>query len=152
MGSINDPKQYKKNIKAFHPKTNYFVSCLKAFIVGGFICLIGECIEKFYLAFTDFNQNTVGNPTVATLILISSLLTGFGVYDKFGQFAGAGTLVPVTGFANSITSAALEHKSEGVVLGIATNLFKLAGAVIVFGVVSAAVFGIIRLTINNLLG
>ena len=152
MSSINDQKNYKKNIKTFHPKTNYFINCLKAFIVGGFICILGEAIEKFYLAVTNFNENNVGNPTTATLILISSLLTGFGIYDKIGQFAGAGSLVPVTGFANSITSAALEHKSEGIVLGIATNLFKLAGAVIVFGVVSAAVFGIIRLTINNLLG
>jgi len=152
MGSINDPKQYKKNSKTYHPKQHYVLSCLKAFLVGGFICLIGECIEKLYLAWTNFNQSNVGNPTVATMILISSLLTGLGVYDKFGQFAGAGTLVPVTGFANSITSAALEHRSEGIVLGIATNLFKLAGAVIVFGVVSAAVFGIIRLTITNLLG
>ncbi|GGH79208.1 stage V sporulation protein AC [Pullulanibacillus pueri] len=152
MESINDQKNYKKNIKAYHPKTNYFINCLKAFLVGGFICFLGQCIESFYLAVTNFNEKTVGNPTVATLILISSLLTGFGVYDKIGQFAGAGSLIPVTGFANSITSAALEHKSEGIVLGIATNLFKLAGAVIVFGVVSAAVFGIIRLTINNLLG
>jgi stage V sporulation protein AC len=152
MTRLNDEKNYKKNIKSYHPKTNYFVNCLKAFFVGGFICLIGEAIQRFYIDFADFNEKSAGNPTVATLILISSLLTGFGVYDKIGQFGGAGSLIPVTGFANSITSAAMEHKSEGVVLGIATNLFKLAGAVIVFGVVSAAVFGLIRLSINNLLG
>lgn len=152
MTRLNDEKNYKKNIKPYHPKTNYLVNCLKAFLVGGVICLLGECIQKFFIAYTEFNEKTAGNPTVATLILISSLLTGFGIYDKIGQFGGAGSLIPVTGFANSITSAALEHKSEGIVLGIATNLFKLAGAVIVFGVVSAAVFGLIRLSVNNLLG
>ncbi|MFC4617864.1 stage V sporulation protein AC [Camelliibacillus cellulosilyticus] len=152
MKPLNDEKNYKKHIKSYQPKPNYFLNCLKAFLVGGFICLIGEGIQKFFIAYTNFTEKTAGNPTVATLILISSLLTGFGVYDKIGKFGGAGSLIPVTGFANSITSAALEHKSEGIVLGIATNMFKLAGAVIVFGVVSAAVFGIIRLTINNLLG
>ncbi|NQD52019.1 SpoVA/SpoVAEb family sporulation membrane protein, partial [Bacillus altitudinis] len=91
-----------------------------------------------------------GNPTVATLILISSILTGIGIYDKIGQFAGAGSAVPVTGFANSMTSAALEHKSEGLVLGVATNMFKLAGNVIVFGVVSAYVVGIIRYVLEKM--
>ncbi|MGV3487447.1 MAG: stage V sporulation protein AC [Tuberibacillus sp.] len=152
MTRLNDEKNYKKNIKKYHPKTNYLLNCLKAFLVGGFICLLGEAVQKFYIAFADFNEKSAGDPTVATLILIASLLTGFGVYDKIGQFGGAGSLIPVTGFANSITSAALEHKSEGIVLGIATNLFKLAGSVIVFGVVSAAIFGLIRLSVNNLLG
>jgi stage V sporulation protein AC len=83
-------------------------------------------------------------------VLLSAILTGLGVYDKIGQFAGAGSAVPVTGFANSLTSAALEHKSEGVVLGIATNMFKLAGNVIVFGVVAAYVVGIVRYAFKSL--
>lgn len=152
MNTLNNPKDYKKNVKAYHPKPNYFMNCLKAFIVGGGICVLGEGIEKFYMKFFGYSEQTAGNPTVATLILIASLLTGFGIYDSIGKFAGAGSLIPVTGFANSVTSAALESKSEGVVFGIATNLFKLAGAVIVFGVVSATVFGMIRLTIDKLLG
>lgn len=152
MAHLNNPEQYKKNIKAYHPTPKYFLNCLKAFLVGGFICLIGEGIEKFYIAYFHYNEQTAGNPTVATLILIASLLTGFGIYDSIGNFAGAGSLIPVTGFANSVTSAALEHKSEGIIFGISTNLFKLAGSVIVFGVVSATVFGIIRLTIDKLLG
>jgi len=119
-------------------------NCLKAFLVGGIICTLGQAIQNFYIAFFDFNEKNAGNPTVATLILISALLTGFGIYDRIGQFAGAGSAVPVTGFANSMTSAALEHRSEGIVLGIATNMFKLAGNVIVFGTVSAYVVGIIR--------
>ncbi len=152
MKHLNNPHDYKKNVKAYHPKPNYLWNCIKAFLVGGAICCVGEGIEKFYMTYFDFTEKTAGNPTVATLILIASLLTGFGVYDTFGKFAGAGSLIPVTGFANSVTSAALEHKSEGVIFGIATNLFKLAGAVIVFGVVSATVFGMIRLTIERLLG
>jgi stage V sporulation protein AC len=139
-----EQQEYKEKIKPLQPKPPYFVNVMKAFLIGGLICAFGQLISNFYITFFDFNEKTAGNPTVATLILIASLLTGFGVYDKIGQFAGAGSIVPVTGFANAVTSAALEHKSEGIVLGIATNLFKLAGAVIVFGAVAAYVVGMIR--------
>jgi stage V sporulation protein AC len=137
-------EDYKHRIKPYQPKPPYLLNCMKAFIVGGLICACGQVIQNIYIHFFDFNKQTAGNPTIATLILISALLTGFGVYDKIGQFAGAGSAVPVTGFANSMASAALEHKSEGIVLGIATNMFKLAGNVIVFGVVAAYLVGIIR--------
>ncbi|MFT8316898.1 MAG: stage V sporulation protein AC [Sporolactobacillus sp.] len=147
---LNDPKNYSENIKPFLPKIPYFGNCLKAFLSGGMICLIGQCMQTFYIHFFQFTKETAGNPTSATLILIAALMTGFGWYDKMARFAGAGSIVPVTGFANSITSAALEHKNEGIVLGIATNLFSLAGSVIVFGVVSAAVLGIIRLFIEQI--
>ncbi|KPB03197.1 stage V sporulation protein AC [Bacillus sp. CHD6a] len=139
---------YKNNIKKFQPKTPYVINCVKAFLVGGLICLIGQGIQNFYMTVFNFSEKNVGNPTVATLILISALLTGFGIYDKLGQFAGAGSAVPVTGFANSMTSAAMEHRSEGIVLGVATNMFKLAGSVIVFGVVAAYVVGMIRYLLN----
>ncbi|WP_226679776.1 stage V sporulation protein AC [Sutcliffiella horikoshii] len=139
---------YKNNIKKFQPKTPYIINCVKAFLVGGLICLIGQGIQNFYMTVFNFNEENVGNPTVATLILISALLTGLGIYDKLGQFAGAGSAVPVTGFANSMTSAAMEHRSEGIVLGVATNMFKLAGSVIVFGVVAAYVVGMIRYLLN----
>ncbi|MFC3882788.1 stage V sporulation protein AC [Bacillus songklensis] len=135
---------YKENIKAYQPKPPYFTNCLKAFIVGGLICTFGQIIENFYLRYFDYSKENVGNPTVATLVLISAILTGLGIYDKIGQFAGAGSAIPVTGFANSMTSAALEHKSEGFVLGVATNMFKLAGSVITFGVVAAYVIGMLR--------
>jgi stage V sporulation protein AC len=139
---------YKDKVKDFHPKSNLLLNCTKAFLVGGTICAIGQGLSNFYLANFNFTEETVGNPTVATLILISAILTGLGYYDKIGQFAGAGSAVPVTGFANSMASAALEYKSEGIVLGIATNMFKLAGSVIVFGVVSAYVVGLIRFFFN----
>ncbi|KZZ86482.1 MULTISPECIES: stage V sporulation protein AC [Bacillaceae] len=150
MSKLKD--HYSDNIKAYQPKPNYFLNCLKAFVVGGIICVIGQAISNFYMTFFNFTEDTVGNPTVATLILISSLLTGIGIYDRIGQFAGAGSAVPVTGFANSMTSAALEHKSEGLVLGVATNMFKLAGSVIVFGTVAAYIVGIIRYFFGLLIG
>jgi stage V sporulation protein AC len=142
---------YKNNIKAYQPKPNYMVNCLKAFVVGGLICTVGEVLMKFYIANFNFTEQNAGNPTVATLVLLSAILTGLGVYDKLGQFAGAGSAVPVTGFANSMTSAAMEHRSEGIVLGVATNMFKLAGSVIVFGVVAAYVVGLIRYTFKMLM-
>jgi stage V sporulation protein AC len=144
MATKDEQQAYAEKIKPIQPKPPYVINCLKAFIVGGLICVIGQGLQNFYMAFFNFNEETAGNPTVATLILVAALLTGLGVYDKIGQFAGAGSIVPVTGFANAVTSAALEHKSEGLVLGVATNLFKLAGAVIVFGAVAAYVFGMIR--------
>lgn len=137
-------EDYKNQIKDFQPKPPYFLNCLKAFLIGGFICMVGQGIQNFYIDVLNFSEKDAGNPTAATLILLSAILTGLGIYDKLGQFAGAGSAVPITGFANSMTSAAMEHRSEGIVLGVATNMFKLAGSVIVFGVVAAYVVGIIR--------
>lgn len=126
------------------PKRPIFKNCVKAFLVGGFICLVGQIISTIYIYFFDFTEKTVGNPTVATLIFITMLLTGFGVYDRFGQFAGAGTAVPVTGFGNAVISSAIEHRTEGFILGVGTNMLKLAGPVIVFGVFSAFVIALIK--------
>ncbi|MGP4108805.1 stage V sporulation protein AC [Virgibacillus sp. L01] len=119
-------------------------NCIKAFFVGGFICFIGQIISTIYIYFFDFTEQTVGNPTVATLIFITMLLTGFGIYDRIGQFAGAGSAVPVTGFGNAVISAAIEHRTEGFVLGVGGNMFKLAGSVILFGVFSAFVIALIK--------
>ncbi|MEH2998101.1 stage V sporulation protein AC [Bacillus amyloliquefaciens] len=146
----NLKENYKKKVKDYQPKPPYVWNCVKAFLIGGLICLIGQALQDFYIHFFNFNEKTAGNPTAATLILISALLTGFGIYDRLGQFAGAGSAVPVTGFANSMTSAALEHRSEGLVLGVATNMFKLAGNVIVFGVVAAYIVGLIRFACEKL--
>ncbi|AEP87190.1 stage V sporulation protein AC [Bacillus spizizenii] len=147
----NIKENYKSKVKTYQPKPPYVWNCVKAFLVGGLICAIGQGLQNFYIHFFDFNEKTAGNPTAATLILISALLTGFGIYDRIGQFAGAGSAVPVTGFANSMASAALEYKSEGFVLGVATNMFKLAGNVIVFGVVAAYIVGMIRFAFEKLM-
>ncbi|WP_306217642.1 stage V sporulation protein AC [Bacillus velezensis] len=146
----NLKENYKTKVKDYQPKPPYVWNCVKAFLIGGLICLIGQALQDFYIHFFNFNEKTAGNPTSATLILISALLTGFGIYDRLGQFAGAGSAVPVTGFANSMTSAALEHRSEGLVLGVATNMFKLAGNVIVFGIVAAYIVGLIRFACEKL--
>ncbi|MGD9678062.1 MAG: stage V sporulation protein AC [Vulcanibacillus sp.] len=130
--------------KLYRPKPPIIFNCIKAFLIGGFICVIGQLIQNVYINYFGFSNEQAGSPTVATLIFIAIVLTGLGVYDKIGQFAGAGTAVPVTGFANSIASAAIEHRSEGLVLGVGGNMFKLAGSVIVFGTVSAFVIGIIK--------
>ncbi|MCM3602441.1 stage V sporulation protein AC [Robertmurraya korlensis] len=137
-------EQYKQFEKNFETKRPVFKNCLKAFLVGGFICMIGQAITYFYIYFFSFTEQTAGNPTVATMVFISMLLTGFGVYDRLGQFAGAGSAVPVTGFGNAVISAAIEHRTEGFVLGVGGNLFKLAGSVVLFGVFSAFVVALIK--------
>ncbi len=144
MSKKFDKQNYKNAVKDYQPKPNLFKNCLKAFVVGGLICVFGQLLMDFYMNVFDFSKKDAANPTASTLILISSILTGLGIYDRLGQFAGAGSAVPITGFANAITSAALEHKSEGLVLGVGSNMFKLAGSVIVFGTVSAYIVGIIR--------
>src|SRR5690554_1231309 len=99
---------YQKDVKTYQGKPPLLKNCIKAFVIGGLICVVGQGLTFFYMYVFDFTERQAGNPTVATLILITALLTGFGVYDKLGQFAGAGAAIPVTGFANSITSAAME--------------------------------------------
>ncbi|MBS4207941.1 stage V sporulation protein AC [Bacillus sp. FJAT-50079] len=136
--------QYDQLQKKHELKRPVFKNCIRAFFVGGFICLIGQAITYLYIYFFDFTEQTAGNPTVSTMVFIAMLLTGFGVYDRIGQFAGAGSAVPVTGFGNAMISAAIEHRTEGYVLGVGGNMFKLAGSVIMFGVFSAFVVALIK--------
>ena len=140
-----DEQRYQTIEQQISPKAPIALNLLKAFLVGGVICSIGQAVTYFYIIFFDFTEQTAGNPTVATMILFAMLLTGFGLYRKLGQFAGAGSAVPVTGFGNAVISAAIEHKSEGLVLGVGSNMFKLAGSVILFGVVSAFFVALIKL-------
>ena len=140
-----DEQRYQTIEQQISPKTPIALNLLKAFLVGGVICSIGQAVTYFYIIFFDFTEQTAGNPTVATMILFAMILTGLGLYRKLGQFAGAGGAVPVTGFGNAVISAAIEHKSEGLVLGVGSNMFKLAGSVILFGVVSAFFVALIKL-------
>lgn len=144
-------QEYHDFAKVREPRRPVLVNCVRAFLVGGAICLLGQFIQDFFLWNFDFTEKTAGNPTVAVLVLISVILTSLGVYDHIAQWAGAGTAVPVTGFANSIASAAIEHRTEGFVLGVGGKMFKLAGSVIVFGVFSAFVVVLIK-TILSMLG
>jgi stage V sporulation protein AC len=139
-----EQKEYEKLEKKHEIQRPVWRNCLAAFFVGGTICAIGQAVSLFYMYFFDFTEQTAGNPTVATMIFFSMLATGFGIYDRLGQFAGAGSAVPVTGFGNAMISAAIEHRSEGFVLGVGANMFKLAGTVILFGVFSAFVVAIIK--------
>lgn len=137
------PKEYQQFAKSREPSRSILANCIRAYLVGGAICIAGQAISEVFIHGFGMTKQAAGSPTVAVLILISVVLTCLGVYDKIAQWAGAGTAVPVTGFANSMCSAALEHRSEGLVLGVGANMFKLAGSVIVFGVVAAFFVGLI---------
>lgn len=140
-----DAKQYDNLQQSISPKPSILKNCLKAFFVGGIFCTVGQLISFVYINYFNFTEKTAGNPTVATMIFIAMLLTGFGLYKKIAQFGGAGSAVPVTGFGNAVISAAIEHKTEGFVLGVGGNIFKLAGSVIVFGVVAAFAVALVKL-------
>ncbi len=149
MSSKNKAKtpeqiQYEQLQKKHETQRPILKNCIRAFWVGGTICVIGQAITYFYIYFFDFTEQTAGNPTVATMVFFAMLLTGFGVYDRLGQFAGAGSAVPVTGFGNAVISSAIEHRSEGFVTGVGGNIFKLAGSVIIFGVFSAFLVALIK--------
>lgn len=144
-----DAQEYQAFQQEREVKRTIFKNCVKAFLVGGFICFFGQVISTLYLYFFNFTEQTVGNPTVATLIFITMLLTGFGVYDRIGQFAGAGSAVPVTGFGNAVISSAIEHRTEGFIIGVGTNMLKLAGPVIVYGVFAAFVVALIKTILTS---
>ncbi|SDZ94342.1 stage V sporulation protein AC [Thalassobacillus cyri] len=137
-------QEYQKFQAQREVKRPVLKNCIKAFFVGGLICLIGQFIQTFFIYNFNFTEQTAGNPTVAVMVFIAMLLTGFGVYDRLAQFGGAGTAVPVTGFGNAVISAAIEHRSEGFILGVGGNMFKLAGSVIMSGVFAAFIIALIK--------
>lgn len=141
-------QEYQQVAKGREPSRPVFVNCLRAYLVGGGICIFGQAISDMYVHWLGFDKEKASNPTVATLILISVILTCFGVYDKIAQWAGAGTAVPVTGFANTMASSAIEHRSEGLVLGVGGKMFELSGPVIVFGTFAAFVVGVLHWIFN----
>jgi stage V sporulation protein AC len=140
--------QYNELEKNLEPKRPILKNCIKAFLVGGTICTIAQTLQWIFITYLKFSEKDAVGPTTIVLIFVSALLTGLGIYDHLGQWAGAGSAVPITGFANSIASASIEHKSEGFVLGVAGNMFQLAGAIIVYGVFSAFIVATIKVTIN----
>ncbi|UNC93303.1 stage V sporulation protein AC [Candidatus Contubernalis alkaliaceticus] len=143
-------QQYQVFAQAREPKRPVLLNSARAFLVGGIISTIGQFFHWIFVTFFDFTDVSASNPTVAVLIIIAALLTGLGVYDHLAQWAGAGTIVPVTGFANTIASSAIEHRSEGFVLGVGGNMFKIAGPVITYGVFAAFVIAIIKLIFMEL--
>ena len=121
---------------------------IRAFFTGGIICCIGQGINDFIkFIFPAISEQERSGYTTLSMILLTGILTAIGVYDKIGNFGGAGSIIPITGFANSIVSQAMEHKREGVVFGICCNMFAIAGPVIVFGITASVIVGIIYLFI-----
>ena len=138
-----DKYEYSEMVKKLSPPSPKFRNFLSAFLVGGFICALGELITYCYGDLIGMDEATVKSAVSITLIFISALLTALGLFNKIAKFAGAGTLVPITGFANAVVSPAIEFKAEGFVLGLGANMFKIAGPVIVYGTVSGVIYGII---------
>lgn len=138
-----EQKRYKKLVNKKAPKSRLLYDCFKAFWVGGTICLVGEIVSTLLKSGLNLTKEDAANWTCIVMVFLGATLTGIGIYDKIGRYAGAGSLVPITGFANGVTSPAMEFKTEGFVLGLAANMFKIAGPVIVYGVSASVVYGII---------
>jgi stage V sporulation protein AC len=134
-------EQYKTLTQQFTPKPTLVKNVVRAFVVGGIICAIGQVIINLYVTFGLVHVEA-STAATATMIFIGALLTGLGIYDEIGKFAGAGSIVPITGFANSIVSPAMEYKREGYVLGVGAKLFTVAGPVLVYGISTSIVVGI----------
>ena len=135
-------KEYKKLVDDLAPKSPLWKDCLKAFLIGGLICTIGQLILKGYLAL-GLEKEDAGTAMSMTLVALSALLTGLSLYDNIAKHGGAGTLVPITGFANAVAAPAVEFKTEGFILGVGAKMFTIAGPVIVYGTVASVVYGII---------
>jgi stage V sporulation protein AC len=138
----NYNKNYLDYVKTQDPPTKHLKNCAAAFGVGGFICCIGQFF-RYMLEFAGLSGDVLAGSVSVILIFIGCLLTGLGVYDRIGRHAGAGSIVPITGFANSVASPAIEFKTEGWIYGMAAKMFTVAGAIIVFGVFSGVLVGII---------
>ena len=141
----NYNKNYVDYVNSFEPPTKHFKNCLHAFGVGGLICCIGQLLRVILeKGFGLYGDELAGGVSVL-LIFLGTLLTGLGVYDRIGRHAGAGSIVPITGFANSVCSPAMEFKTEGLIYGLAAKMFTVAGPIIVYGVLAGTAVGIIYL-------
>ena len=139
---METPSSYKERIKRHSPPSPYLKNSLFAFISGGMVCLFGELLATLFIKLGIENENSYLLVTVS-LIFIASLLTGLGIFDKIARFAGAGTLVPVTGFANAVVSPALDTRCEGYILGVGAKIFTVAGPVILYSILSGTFYGVI---------
>lgn len=134
---------YNKYVDAVTPKHNSFINCLNAFWVGGVICIIGQGINDIMISQFDCNKDDAASWTSMFLVLLSVLLTGFNLYKKIAKYGGAGALVPITGFANSVAAPTIEYQKEGEVFGKGVKVFTIAGPVILFGIFTSWVLGVI---------
>ncbi len=142
-------EEYKKLVKKNTPKVDHTKSILSAFLVGGFIGMIGQGLIDLYVNVFNLTIKDAGTYMIVTLIFISSLCTALGFFDKLVEKVRCGIIVPITGFAHAMTSAAIEYRKDGLVTGLGSNIFKITGSVILYGIVSAYVFGLVRLIIGG---
>lgn len=140
------PSEYAEFVKQETPGSNIFINCLKAFVSGGLICAFGQGLLNLY-TYLGLTRDNAGTMVSVTLIFFGALLTGLNIYPKIAKHAGAGTVVPITGFANSVAAPALEAKTEGYVLGVGAKIFTIAGPVILFGTLASAAAGIVYMLI-----
>lgn len=134
---------YDKMTKKASPPSPKLKDCILAFLVGGFICALGETLSFIYTEYCKINPESVKLLVPVSLITIAAILTGLGIFEKIAKYAGAGTLVPITGFSNAVVSPAVEFKSEGFILGVGAKMFTIAGPVIVYGTVASVIYGVI---------
>lgn len=133
-------EEYQELIKSYSPNSKVAANCAKAFVVGGIICVIGQLIVNYFISI-GVTKDMASTYNAIILIFVAVLLTGLGWYSKLGKFAGAGSIVPITGFANAIAAPAIEHKKEGLIMGVGAKMFVVAGPVIVYGTVASVVVG-----------
>ena len=135
-------KEYENLAQSLAPKSPIWKDCLNAFFIGGLICTLGQLILNSYLAL-EMEKQEAACATSMTLVVLASLLTGLSLYDNIARYAGAGTLVPITGFSNAVSAPAIEFKTEGFILGVGAKMFTIAGPVIVYGVTASVIYGLI---------
>lgn len=140
---ISLEKDYEEYVKKVTPTHNLFLQMLRAFITGGIICVFGQFLLNYASNFLGMDKETAGSFCSLVLVFTSVLLTGFNLYSPITKFGGAGALVPITGFANSVASPAIEYKKEGMVFGVGCKIFTIAGPVILYGIFSSFIFGLI---------
>ncbi|MGM9632067.1 MAG: stage V sporulation protein AC [Eubacteriales bacterium] len=145
-----DKKTYKKFAEAHAPRSPIGKNCFNAFCIGGLICAMGQGFNDIYRLVFGFSEDDAGMLASCTLVLISVTLTAFGVFDEIAKFAGAGTLVPITGFANAVVSPAIDSKCEGFILGVGAKIFTVAGPVLLYGILSGAIYGVIYYFVSML--
>lgn len=136
-------KQYQQRVNEKMPRSNTLSQCIRAFVAGGLICCIGQAVRAWGQGPLGLNEENVAAFTSIVMVFLGATLTGIGVYDKIGSWAGAGSIVPITGFANSIVSPAMEFKREGYVMGVGAKLFSIAGPVLVYGISASILVGLI---------
>ena len=141
------PKEYQAYVKAKAPSSPIVRDCLRAFLVGGLICTLGQAIQNGWLA-AGLTKDDAGAATACSLVLLSAVLTGLNVYSSIGRFGGAGSLIPITGFANAVVSPAIDFKAEGLITGMAAKMFTVAGPVIVFGSLASVLYGIVLMLLR----